>query len=413
MKKFIHKIYAYSFFNQLGFVYPFIAIIFQDYGLSATQIAIVIASMYVTQFVTEIPSGALADKFNRKWVLISSQICKIIGFGIWIFIPNFWGFLIGFSMLGLRQSLNSGCYEAFIYDELKDAKKDNLYTKILGRQGAFSTIASGTAAITAAYMITNGYDFVLWASIASSLVAVLVMLVIETVPKVDDIEEHVADYITTLKEGVKYSINHKTVFKLLLFSSFTLFINVGYLDYFEIFLKEIVLNLSLVAIICGLFEFVFAIGNWCAEYFNKIKTKNLVFIYVIAAIVDIVTFTIYKFPISIVLVFTNGLIISAVYVNFNHKTNDYIPKNIRATTLSMGGFVTGFGSMIVLLIFGRVVDIAGSYQIGFLTFAYMYAIGSILFYFWIRSDKLLDKKEKMEEHPVYLESEKEHFRDNI
>ena len=95
------------------------------------------------------------------------------------------------------------------------------------------------------------------------------------------------------------------------------------------------------------------------------------------------------------------------------KTNDLIPKNIRATTLSMGGFVTGFGSMVILLIFGRVVDISGSYQIGFLTFAYIYVIGSILFYLWIRSDKLLDKKGKIEEHPVYLESEKTHFRDNL
>jgi MFS family permease len=413
MKKFIHKIYAYSFFNQLGFVYPFIAIIFQDYGLSATQIAIVMASMYVTQFVTEIPSGALADKFNRKGVLIASQICKIVGFSIWIFMPNFWGFLIGFSMLGLRESLNSGCYEAFIYDELKSMQKSDMYTRVLGRQGAFSTIASGSAAITAAYMITNGYDFVLWASIASSIVAILVMLFIKPVPKVEDIEEHVANYLTTLKEGVKYSINHKTVLKLLLFSSFTMFINVGILDYFEIFLKEIVLNLSFVAIIFGLFEFVFAIGKWCAEYLNKIKTKHLILICVFVSFVDIITFTVYKFPISVVLVFSNSVIISAVLMNLNHKTNDLIPKNIRATTLSMGGFVTGFGSMIVLLIFGRVVDIAGSYQIGFLTFAYIYVIGSILFYLWIKSDKLLDKKGKIEEHPVFLETEKTHFRDNI
>jgi MFS family permease len=413
MKKFIHKIYAYSFFNQLGFVYPFIAIIFQDYGLSATQIAIVMASMYVTQFVTEIPSGALADKFNRKGVLIASQICKIVGFSVWIFMPNFWGFLIGFSMLGLRESLNSGCYEAFIYDELKSMQKSDKYTRVLGRQGAFSTIASGSAAITAAYMITNGYDFVLWASIASSIVAILVMLFIKAVPKVEDIEEHAVNYITTLKEGVKYSFNHKTVLKLLLFSSFTNYISIGILNYFEIFLKEIVLSLSFVAILFGLFKFTFAIGSWCAEYLNKIKTKNLVLIYMVASFVDIIIFTVYKFPVSIILIFANTIIINAVYVNLNHKTNELIPKNIRATTLSMGGFVAGFGSIVVLLIFGRVVDIASSYQAGFLTSAYLFSIGSIIFYFWIRSDKLLDKKGKIEEHPAFLESEKEHFRDNL
>lgn len=119
MRSFITKIYLYSFFADLIFIYPVYSVMFVDKGLSPLQISILLMVWAGTSFVLEVPSGVIADKYSRKNILVFSQLVRIIGYMFWVLMPNFLGFLVGFILWGIKSAFTSGTLESFIFDELK------------------------------------------------------------------------------------------------------------------------------------------------------------------------------------------------------------------------------------------------------------------------------------------------------
>lgn len=89
LKKFVTKFYIYKLFTLMGFIIPFIAIMLDRNGLTATQIAICIMAQQAVQFITEIPSGVLADRYSRRNVLIASQLVTVGAYAFWLAIKGF------------------------------------------------------------------------------------------------------------------------------------------------------------------------------------------------------------------------------------------------------------------------------------------------------------------------------------
>lgn len=397
LNSFISKLYAYKLFSIMGFIIPFVAIMFDENGLSATQIAIVMMTSKVVQLVFEIPSGVLADKYSRKYILLASRILNGIPWILWALFPNFWGYLAGYVFFGINASLDSGCAEAFVYDELSKCKRRDLFERVQGRSGALVSVGVIIACL-GAYALTKfgyGYNTLLFLSFVTTLISVLILWTIKPAKAVEKSEEpeNVSSYIEILKEGVKYAFQQKLILKMILFLAFTNVINAGAMEYQEIFLNEITNSLTKVAILFGVIEIAYSIGNFCAEYLKKFKLKYLLLIYPVIAILDILCFWLYSYPASMILSFISIVIICAIFINMLARANDLIPSKIRATTLSVKGFFESIGNFISLLCFGLVVDYFSSYRVGFLIFSWLYFLGCILFVIWFllgKSDKALN-----------------------
>jgi len=392
LNTFITKLYAYNLFSMMAFILPFFAVMLNE-KLTATQIAIVMIACKVAQITTEIPSGAIADKYNRKYVLMVSRSLNIVPLALWIFFPTFWYYLVGFIFLGLSDSLSSGCREAFIYDELNKFKRKDLFERVYGRGGALTSMGIFIASI-GAFVFTKlgfGYNFLMFASILTLILSVIIFSTIKpskNIGHVDD-PENILSYMETLKKGVKYAFNHKLVLKMILFLTFINYINVGALEYIGVFYQEITNDLSKVAILCAVGSLAFALGRFSGEYLKVLSTKVLFSFFLIGSLLDIVSFSLYSYPFSIVTLVISTILICGVFVNVQARMNNLIPKNIRATTLSVMGFIEAIGCIICLYAFGRVVDYFDSYQIGFLTFVGLSVIGSAVFLISFVRDKNL------------------------
>lgn len=120
---FWRKIVLYAFFGNFLFIYPLYAVMFQDFGLSSVQIATLFIIWALSRLVLEVPSGALADVYSRKRLLIISQTLRIIGLFLWLLVPTFFGFMLGFICWGVAAALSSGTLEALVYDELAYVNK--------------------------------------------------------------------------------------------------------------------------------------------------------------------------------------------------------------------------------------------------------------------------------------------------
>ena len=124
---------AHGFLRELVLIYPVYAIMMGENDVSPTELALLFAAWSLSVIVLEVPSGALADRLSRKHLIAAGGLIKGVCFLVWLAMPTFWGYLIGFLVWGLGSSLASGTREALVHDTLKDWGAERLFVKVHGR----------------------------------------------------------------------------------------------------------------------------------------------------------------------------------------------------------------------------------------------------------------------------------------
>ena len=148
----IWKFYIFQVCSNLFFFLPIIVLFWQDNGLSMTEIML-LESIYAAAIVLlEVPTGYFADIFGRKISLIYSGIflfASCIGYGISF---SFSHFLIAGILWAFGTSLISGSDSAFVYDTLKELKREHSYKKVWGQSIFLSLIAVAFASIIGGFI---------------------------------------------------------------------------------------------------------------------------------------------------------------------------------------------------------------------------------------------------------------------
>ena len=129
----VWKAAAYRFFDTFVLIFPFYTVMFVEHGMRPAQIGMALAAWSITGVALEIPTGALADRFSRRWLLAVAQVFRGAGFLLWALVPTFWGYLGGFVLWGVKSALVSGTFEALLFDELKAEGREQDYARAIGR----------------------------------------------------------------------------------------------------------------------------------------------------------------------------------------------------------------------------------------------------------------------------------------
>lgn len=236
MRSFITKIYLYSFFADLVFIYPVYSVMFVDKGLSPLQISILLMVWAGTSFILEVPSGVIADKYSRKTILVLSQLVRIVGYMFWVLMPNFLGFLIGFILWGIKSAFTSGTLESFIFDELKARNLESEYAKILGRLQSLGYLAILFSGIGASLSVNYGYGTVLWISIISLIISTLAVYLIPGTRAIASTEE--TQYFALLRKGLDISLKNVSILQIIIFVSLAQALFGALDEYWSIFANE-------------------------------------------------------------------------------------------------------------------------------------------------------------------------------
>ncbi|MFD0362141.1 MFS transporter [Nocardia sp. GCM10030253] len=181
-------------------LYALYALLFADHGLNTGQISSLFAIWSTTAFLLEVPSGAWADTVSRRALLVLSGVLLTAGFAAWTFLPTYFGFAAGFVLWGASGALQSGTFEALLYDELAAQGERAAYPRILGYARAASEAATVIAIVAATPLyILGGYALLGWSSIAVATAHTLIALSLPSAPKavsaadVDELEDDVAE----------------------------------------------------------------------------------------------------------------------------------------------------------------------------------------------------------------------------
>ncbi len=218
--------YLDEFVSQILWFLPAFAIIYyREIGLSVFQISLLYMTMCVSMLIFEIPTGAIADIFGRKFsVLLGTAIQGFVYLSIF-FITNFHYLLLVEIMLGLGKTFVSGAIEAWISDLIKKEKKDFLHGYFAKSASLFSfgLVISG---FLGAILIKEFGVSVIW--IVGSL-SFLVSFLFRLFAKEHFVRKEVKlgkAYRAIAKQSItaiKYARNHSVLFLFLIASSMLFF----------------------------------------------------------------------------------------------------------------------------------------------------------------------------------------------
>jgi MFS family permease len=375
MKKVLVKIYLFAFFGEFMLIYPFYMLMFEDYGLSPVKISLLLTVWAISVLVLEVPSGALADRFSRKWVIISAQCFKITAFSLWVFFPSFIGFFLGFLFWGIKEALASGTFEALIYDELKESGKEKQYLKVLGRIKGIVFISVVLAALIGSGAIKLGYRFVLLMSILSIIIATSLILFLPEAKSYK--KEKKLQYREILKKGLFYSVKTPRILPVLLFIS-CLFGLAGTLEEFwPLFAKEIGIKKQYISLIYGLAYGAMAAGSLLSHYFEKVRRKYIYLLFMFSGFCVLAAGIFYNTA-SIVLLLVFFIIYQVCETYFQSLLQGMIPSRVRATISSISSLISATFAMILFMLFG-IISRAYNYRYGFLFYAVLVLILSITY----------------------------------
>ena len=124
------------FYNARAY-YPVLAILFLDLGLTLDQFMLLNLVWAATIFLFEVPSGALADTFGRKKLLVTSAALMILEMSCLLLAPKNGGWILvalcvaNRFLSGLSEACASGADEALAYDSLEENDRAESWDKLL------------------------------------------------------------------------------------------------------------------------------------------------------------------------------------------------------------------------------------------------------------------------------------------
>lgn len=147
MERNIVKLYLVQMTSSIHFFGSVMIPFFEDWGgVSFTQIMVLEAIFTGGIFLFEVPTGTIADKFSRKLSLILSYLVNTVAVLVYISYANFYAFALGEIIWAAAVALNSGAFDAMVYDTLVELKQESRSKKIISRMQTLglSTMIAGS-----------------------------------------------------------------------------------------------------------------------------------------------------------------------------------------------------------------------------------------------------------------------------
>lgn len=171
--------YAFRFLSSFLIVDGMFVLFLVQKGLPLWKVGILEGIFHATSIVTEIPSGALADLFGRKKVLMASRMCGIISSLIMVSSDSMLFLGIGFVFSAWSYNLLSGSEEALLYDTFVALGQEESYFKTNSRLNFIMEVSQGLALLAGGYLAEKSYFFCYMVMIAVDMAACLVCLFME------------------------------------------------------------------------------------------------------------------------------------------------------------------------------------------------------------------------------------------
>lgn len=389
--KVLWPFYADSFIGTIFYLLvPFLMLYLIDIGLSFTNIGLLMAIWPLSSMIFEIPTGVIADRYGRKFSVITGWIlCGLIT----LMVPisnNYIFLLIMFALLGASSSLISGAYDAWVVDLLKYKGMKNYYSHYFTKRQSLLNLALVLSGLIGAVVVKQWGLTSLWFFSGATLVLTSIFLSFgeERFNLKNRKIEHLGGAYRHAKDSFREILGNRKV-SLLIFASFfmTIAIVLNNTVSWTPLLKMQGLQDYQFGYLWSLGSLIGVIAPFISQKMAKNgRERNTLILITFAFIL-----------IGILAIFSNILVMSIILavvaisiMDFKrpvwlHYFHNQISSKKRATIGSMESLLGAFGGAMATVIMGLLIDNFGAK--GAIVSSAFFGIIVLIIYFKIKSDK--------------------------
>ncbi|OZM56304.1 MFS transporter [Lottiidibacillus patelloidae] len=349
-----------NIFGTVSFLQPVLTLFYIERGLSETNILFVMIFWSAGVLLGEVPTGIFADKFGAKVSFITGATVKFFSISILLLAYEPWLFFLSSILLGLSASFFSGADEALIYESLKLSNEQNKMDKAMGKIQSATFITMTVAVIIGSYVAKDlkedQFIFLILLGLAFQLVEIILLFFVKNPTKATDYKEnpfvHVKDGIRAIKQEPQL---------LFMFLNLTIvFIPAAavFEKFDQLYLSNAGLPVAYIGIayaVSGIIGFIASISiGWLTGLFSRYwlfygtGIFSALLLFVAAKVED-------SLLIALVVFLFLRFIKAIRYPIYSQLSNDLIPSNVRATTISLLSIID---SCFDFLIFGTIASFA-------------------------------------------------------
>ena len=358
----IIKYNYYKIFTKRVFL-PLIAIFLIDQGgVTLNQLALIASITAMVQFVMEIPSGYIADKFGHKQSLVFGAFISAVSVLPYIFFPGFWGGLMASVIFFAGSAFTSGTLQAFMHETLLGLGRDTEYSEVMGKGQSFGLFGNIVliSFIPLTYALHPKLPFLL--GFICLFIAFLITLSFYSPPARLTIEE--AGYRAGGNNTLRTIIATMPIFRMfLVFLIFALVSSAfDFASMFrEVIFRNIGIPVTFFGFILALGSLVAAIVGWYIHHLKKLTPSTFYFFDAVYLVIAYILVGILQQPILLILAF----ILFPAYdrtrnIIFEAQVFDEFPQSrYKATLISIMNFMTLICSIGTPVLLGALVTHAG------------------------------------------------------
>lgn len=347
ISKNIKNEYLYRFLSSFD-ITSAIWVLYLGYkGMNLAEIGLIEGIFHVTGFLSEIPTGALADLFGRRKIMIIGRLTSLISAIIMLFSNSFLGFAIGFILSAWGYNLNSGSEEALVYDSLKVLKREEEYLKINGKINLIIEVSQGLAVFIGGLLSEINFSI---SYITAIIIGIFSLIVSFKFTEVDIREPH-EERITVINH-FKTSINivreNKMLLNILIFFPTIYTFSAIIYFYGQKFLSDggySRVNISIIFLVNGILSSIGAILS--SRVYEKFKSIVWISISMIISILILFMGNVTK-SLSLLIFLLIGFLTSILQPISSKLINSMVDSKQRATIISVESM---FYSMMMIILF--------------------------------------------------------------
>jgi MFS family permease len=382
LRRFTAHVLGYHASRDLVPLYSVYALLFADHGIDGSEISLLFIVWALTSFVCEIPSGAWADTFDRRALLVVSALVYGVGFSSWLLWQTFAGFAAGFVCWGFSSALMSGTFESLVYDELVERGERGRYAGLIGWAQSTALVANLAASAAAAGLFhAGGYALVGWTSVA---VAGLQALLAATLPvsyrarhaphdegAVAATEHAASRYLAMLRAGLSEAGRHPDVRRILLLAS-AMVAMTTYDEYFPLVARDHGVSTTVVPILIAITVVGQAVGTALVGRTARLAGRAVGSMLAVGAVLISVGALVTPYAGFVAIAIGYGLANNAMLVG-ETRLQDRITGPARATVTSVLGVLEDLSAILLFACFSL-----GSRVLGFPTLVALLGVPAVL-----------------------------------
>lgn len=360
IKRNIQVSYIYNFLLQLDITAAIWVLYLAYKGMSLAEIGMIEAIYHITGLIFELPTGAIADIYGKKFSVVLGRILSVVSCILMIISGSFWGFAAAFVLSAAGRNLHSGAAESIVYDSLKESGEEEKYKVIWGRINSAMSIAQGAAVLLGGILADVRF---LYAYIAGTIIQIGALLAACNFKEISTNKVKSEKQDNLLIYQFVTSVNvlkvQKIVLYLLLFSALADSLQTTVFFYSQKYFSDMSYSKTVIAVICALSSFVEAISSKYAYKFEKrFKLKGTLISVAAVNVISLAGLAALK-NMSVLFFLLTSVTGGFGYTIFSDYINSGIPSKYRATILSFGGFCFSAFMIGVFPLFGFLAERIG------------------------------------------------------